>query len=89
MNYRTAHRSGTSKFQSHGSMAAPRKHASHPRRTARLFRFVGYVLFVLAGLGGLAFAMQQSQMTPDQALNSDLYPSYRGNAWAMLQVHGR
>ncbi|WP_211453735.1 hypothetical protein [Collimonas antrihumi] len=87
MNYRTAHRSGANKFQSHGSMAG--KNASHPRRTARLFRLIGCTLFVLAGLGGLALAVQQSATALEQAQNSEQYPSYRGNVWAMLQLHGR
>lgn len=89
MNYRSAHRSGSSKFQSRSSMATTGKNPSHPRRTARLFRLIGCVLFALASLGGLALAMQQSAATLEQAQNADLYPSYRSNVWAMLQMQGR
>lgn len=92
MNYRTAHRSGNSKFQSRSSMATAGKnaiHKSHPRRTAKLLSLIGCILFVLTGIVGLAFAVQQSTTTPEQAHNPELYPSYRGNAWAMLQLQGR
>lgn len=89
MNYRTVHRSGTSKFQSRSSMATTGKNASHPRKTGRLFRLIGCVLFALASLGGLALAMQQSVTTLERAQNSELYPSYRGNVWVVLQLQGR
>lgn len=89
MNYRIAHRSGASKFQSHSSMATAGENSSHPRRIAKLFRLIGCALFVLAGLGGIALAVQQSVTTLEQAQNAEQYPSYRGNVWAMLQLHGR
>ncbi len=89
MNYRTVHRSETSNFQSRSSMATAGQNIATPRRIAKLFRLIGCALFVLASLGGIALAVQQSVTTLEQAQNSDQYPSYRGNVWAMLQLHGR
>jgi len=89
MNYRTAHRPETSKFLSRSSMATAGQNTSSPRRIGKLFRLIGCALFVLASLGGIALAVQQSVTTLEQAQNSEQYPSYRGNVWAMLQLHGR
>ncbi len=86
MNFRIMHRSGTSKFQNQRSIIDAGKKAPQSRRSVKLLSLIAGILLVVVGLGGLAFAVQQSTADPEQSQNPALYPSYRGNVWSMLEL---
>lgn len=91
MNYRSAHRTGTGKFQGRESLAIARKTPSRDanEKSAKLFQKIGYLLFFLAGVCGLALAMHQSGTAPEPSQNEVVYSTFRGDVWAMLQPQGR